>query len=284
VILGDEFSGILRVIDYNSKKTIASRSVQFANVDNMCLDVATENGKKVLYWWAGYNNFFKYSLPDLTQTNYWPVPFSGFSLLADDNLVYTTQYDFNQSFTPRRKTDMSILQSHYRTDYYTHRTLAFLDKSTHRLVEVSPYRILVYNIDTATGYASNTIEKNTSSFNIFYRDLPVSDNGQYFVAQYDGTVYDQNLNFAASIPFLNNGYIDLDFSPDGQFLYVAYQDFTFGNGALIQKFAFPSMQLASFRRFNNITPRNVEAIQDGIIFVGSGVNGFNQVLVKKLSF
>lgn len=284
VILGDEFTGTLRVLNYRTKGILASKPVQFTNADNMCLDVAVENGKQVLYWWAGYNNFYKYSLPDLTQLNFWPVPFSGFSILVDDNLVYTTQYDYNQSFSPRRKTDMSVLKAHYRLDYYTHRTLAMLDKTTHRIVEASPYRILTYNVNPITGDVTNMAERSTNTFNVFYREMPVAKNGQYFIAQYDGSVYDQNLNFIATVPFVNNGYTDVDFSPDGQFIYVAYQDFTFGNGTLIQKYTFPGMASVATRRFNNATPKSVEAVEGGVIFVGGAINGLNQVLVKKLDF
>jgi len=282
VILGDEFTGILRVVDYNTKKTKSQRSVQFTNADNMCLDVAVENGKSVLYWWAGYNNFYKFSLPELTQLNVWTVPFSGFSVLAGaGDKIFTTQYDFNQSFAVRRKSDMSVLKEHYRTDYYTHRTLAMLDKSTNRIVESSPYRIMVYNVHEATGEVSNMVEKNISTFSVFNRDMPVSKNGQYFIPQYDGSMYDQNLNLILKIPFQNNGYADIDFSPDGQFIYVAYLDFSFG-GALIQKFKFPSLEVVGSRRLNNASPRALEAIDGGVIFVGSSVNGLNQVLVKKL--
>ena len=282
VILGDEFTGTLRVINYNTKEVKANRTVQFTNTDNMCLDVAVENGKQVLYWWAGYNNFYKFSLPDLTQLNLWPVPFSGFSVLVDDEFVYTTQYDYNQSFSPRRKTDLSVVKAHYRTDYYTHRTLAMLDKQTNRIVEASAYRIMVYNVNQTTGDVTNLVERSTNTFNVFYREMPVAKNGQYFIAQYDGSVYDQNLNLVTTVPFLNNGYTDVDFSPDGQFIYAVYQDFTFGNGTLIQKFRFPSMESVASRRFNNISPRSVEAIEGGVVFVGGSVNGFNQVLVKKI--
>ncbi len=282
VILGDEFTGILRVVDYNTKKTKSQRSVQFTNADNMCLDVVVENGKSVLYWWAGYNNFYKFSLPELTQLGFWSVPFSGFSVLAGSgDKIFTTQYDYNQSFAVRRKTDMSVVKEHYRTDYYTHRTLAMLDKSTNRIVEASPYRIMVYNVDETNGEVTNFVEKNTNSFSVFNRDMPVSQNGQYFIPQYDGSVYDQNLNLIVQIPFQNNGYADVDFSADGQFIYVAYLDFSFG-GTLIQKFKFPSLEVVGSRRFNSASPRALEAVEGGVIFVGSGVNGFNQVLVKKL--
>jgi hypothetical protein len=77
--------------------------------------------------------------------------------------------------------------------------------------------------------------------------------------------------------------VDVDFSADGQFIYALYQDFTFGNGSLIQKFTFPGMQQVASRRFNTISPRTVEAVPGGVIFVGSGVNGLNQVLVKKVT-
>ncbi|MCC6281025.1 MAG: hypothetical protein IT262_10515 [Saprospiraceae bacterium] len=282
VILGDEFTGILRVVDYSTKQIKSQRSVQFTNGDNMCLDVAVENGKSVLYWWAGYNNLFKYSLPDLTQLNYWSVPFSGFSLIAGEgDRIYTTQYDFNESFAARRKTDMSVVKAHYRTDYYTHRTLLMLDKTTNRMVEASPYRIMVYNVDAATGNVTNLVEKTTNTFSVFYRDIPVSKNGQYFVPQFDGSVYDQNLNLVLQVPLLNNGYADLDFSPDGLYLYVAYLDFTFG-GTLIQKMKFPSLEVIGTRRFTSASPRVIEAVPGGVVFVGSGVNGLNQVLVKKI--
>lgn len=283
VILGDEFTGSLKVLDYQTKQVKFERTVIFTNSDNMCLDVAVENGKQVLYWWAGYGNFFKYSLPELTQLNFWAVPFSGFSVLAGNDHVYTTQYDYNQSFVARRKTDMGVVKAHYRTDYYTHRTLAYLDRGTNRIVEASPYRVLVYNVDPPTGDVSNPTEKSTSTFSVFYRDIPVSKNGQYFIPQFDGSVYDQNLNLVATIPFQNNGYTDVEFSLDDQFLYAAYQDFSIG-GTLIQKFRFPTMELVGTRRFNNVFPKTIHAIENGIMYVGSGVNGLNQVLVKKLEF
>ena len=282
VILGDEFSGTLRVLDYSTRQVKALRSVQFTNVDNMCLDVAVENGKSVLYWWAGYNNLYKYSLPDLTQLNFWSVPYSGFSILAGPgDQIFTTQYDFTQSFAVRRKSDMSAVREYYRTDYYTHRTLLMLNQSTNRILEASPYRLLVFNVDPITGNVTNTVEKTTNTFSVFYRDIPVSKNGQYFIPQYDGNVYDQNLNTVLQVPTLNNGYVDVDFSPDGQSIYVAYQDFSFG-GSLIHKYRFPSLELLGIRRFNSTFPRSLEAVSGGVIFVGSGVNGFNQVLVKKL--
>jgi len=212
------------------------------------------------------------------------VPFSGFSILVNDNLIYTTQYDYNQSFTPRRKTDMSVVKAHYRLDYYTHRTLAMLDKSTSRIVEASPYRILVYNVNPVTGDVTNMVEKSTNTFNVFYREMPVAKNGQYLIAQYDGSIYDQGLNLIATIPFVNNGYSDVDFSPDGQFIYATYQDFTVGNGTLIQKFTFPGMEVVASRRFNNASPRSVDAVEGGVIFVGGSINGLNQVLVKRLDF
>ncbi len=282
IILGDEFSGLLKVIDYNTKQVKSQRSVQFTNADNMCLDVAVENGKSVLYWWAGYNNLFKYSLPDLTQLNFWSVPFSGFSILAGEgDQIFTTQYDYTQSFTARRKTDMSVVKEHYRTDYYTHRTLLMLDKTTNRMVEASPYRLMVYNVNATNGNVTNMVEKVTNTFSVFYRDIPVSKDGQYFVPQYDGTMYDQNLNVVLQVPFVNNGYTDIDFSPDGLYLYVVYQDFSFG-GTLLQKYKFPSLEVVGTRRFTTASPRSIEAVQGGVIFVGSGVNGFNQVLVKKI--
>lgn len=282
VIIGDEFTGLLRVVDYNTKKTKAQRSVQFTNADNMCLDVVVENGKSVLYWWAGYNNFYKFSLPELTQLSSWSVPFSGFSVLAGTgDKIFTTQYDFNQSFAVRNKSDMSVVTEHYRTDYYVHRTLAMLDQSTNRIVEASPYRIMVYNVNATSGQVTNFVEKNTSTFSVFNRDIPVSKNGQYFVPQFDGSVYDQNLNLILQIPMQNNGYADVAFSPDGLFLYVAYIEFAFG-GTLIQKFKFPSMEVVGSRRLNVTSPRDLEAVDGGVIFVGSGVNSLNQVLVKKL--
>ncbi|MBL7782640.1 MAG: hypothetical protein JNM22_15540 [Saprospiraceae bacterium] len=283
VILGDDFMGTLRVVNYNTKEVVASRNVSFTSFDNMCYDIAVENGKPVLYWWAGYTNFYKYQLPDLVQLNYWPVAFSGFSIAVDDNYVYTTQYDYNQSFCARRKSDMSVVQPHYRADYYTHRTLAILDKATHYVLEVSPYRLLTYNVNPINGDVTNITEKSTNTFNLFYRDIPVSKDNQYVVPQYDGSVYDRNLNLVTSIPFMSNGYIDVDFSADGQYLYALYQDFTFGNGSLIQKFTFPGMQQVASRRFNNIAPRTLETVPGGVIFVGSGVNGLNQILVKKVT-
>ena len=282
VLVGDEFTGVLRVVDYSTKKVKAQRSVQFTNIDNMCVEVAVENGKSVLYWWAGYNNLFKYSLPDLTQLNFWSVPFSGFSMLAgEDDKIFTTQYDYNESFATRRKSDMSVVKGHYRTDYYTHRTLLMLDKTTNRIVEASPYRILVFNVNSTTGNVTNMVEKTTNSFTVFYRDIPVSDDGQYFVPQYDGVMYDQNLNTVLQVPVLNNGYVDMDFSPDGLYLYVAYTDFTFG-GSMIQKYKFPSLEVVGTRRFTSASPRAVEAVPGGVIFVGGSINGLNQVLVKKI--
>lgn len=283
IILGDEFTQTLSVVDYQTKQTLVKRSVSFTNSDNMCLDVAVENGQNVLYWWAGYNNFFKFTLPDLNQIGFWSVPFSGFSVLAGDDKIYTTQYDYNQSFTVRRKNDMSVVEAHYRTDYYTHRTLAYLDKGTNLMVEASPYRVLVYNVNSTTGSVSNLREKTTNTFSVFNRDLPVSNNGQYFIPQFDGLVYDRNLNQIGNIPLQNGGYTDAEFSQDDEYLYVLSQDFAFG-GSLITKFKFPSMDLVATKRFNNVSPRVLNITGNGVIFVGNGVNGLNKVLVKKLEF
>lgn len=284
VLVSDEFTGTLRLVDYETREIIAHRTVTFANPDNMCLDVAVENDTRVLYWWAGYNNFFKYNLPDLVQTNFWSVPYTPFSVLAGNDQVYTTQYEYYESFTARRKSDMGVVKAHQRlNDYHTHRTLAYLDKATNRIVEASPYRVMVYNVDPANGNVSNFIEKATNTFSVFGRDIPVSKNGQYFIPQFDGSVYDQNLNLVFHVPLINNGYIDVEFSSDDQFIYVAYQDFAFG-GTLIHKLQFPSMQIEGIRRFSNVSPRSLHAVPNGVVFAGSAVNGTNQVLVKKLEF
>lgn len=282
VLLGDEFTGILRLVNYTTKEVKAQRSVPFTNSDNMCFDVVVENGKQVLYWWGGYNNFFKYSLPELTQLNFWPVTFSGFSLLlGNDNQVFTTQYDYNESFTLRRLSDMSVLRGHNRTDYYAHRTLLMLDRNTNLIVEASPYRILIYNVNGITGEVSNLIENSFNSSNVFTRNIPVSKNGQYFVPRYDGIVYDRNLNPVVSIPFQNNGLADVAFSADEQFIYVAYKDFSFGT-SLIQKYTFPSMEVVGTRQLTGVSPRSIKVVSDGLLFVGNTLNGPNQILVKKI--
>jgi hypothetical protein len=288
VILGDQNAGTLQIIDYKSGTLLAKRSgVPFTSSDNMCNDVVVENGETVLYWWAGYDNLFKYKLPTLTELPRLPAFLSGFALLSiSDDVLLTAQYDFNEAVTVRRKSDFGVVRGHYRNDYFSRRSLLMLNPSSKRVLETSPYQMLIYNVNPASGTFSSVSEVNLSSFfGQFLTKTPVSRDRQYFMPLLDGKIYDQFLNEVAQLPQqFNANFVDACFAPDGTAVYGLYIDFSTGNNTRIHKFRFPSMEPLGVRNFA-ASPASIEATNDNKVMLIATIFGNGpQTLLKPLNF
>lgn len=289
VIVANDFNGSLQVVDYVQKTVRATRSgIPFAGLQNIAVTIDRRPGETPkLYWWSGQSNPAVYTLPDLFQVQtFTPSGQPPFSMVAGKNgHFFVTQYDFDNGFKTLRNSDFSLVKGYFRSNYYDHRTLLLLDADQGLMLEASPYSLRRFTVDEATGVISDELETSgNSGWPTFLHDIPATRDGQYFIPRIDGFVYDRNLNFVLQIPTASgSGFIDFAFSPDGQYVYALAND-PFVFGSLIQKFRFPSLEPVGERHLNGATPREIEAVDGGLIFIGSGVNGFSNMLIKKLNF
>ncbi len=287
VVIGDDNNGRVLVVDYLHKTVFPSRpSMPFTSLDNMAVTVGYYNGAPALFWWSGFSSPFVMSLPDLGTLKSYGASVAPFSWIVSPNGRYfTTQYDFDNGFTTRQSDDFSLVKGYYRPNYYEHRTLLLLDPVENLLVEASPYQLRSFKVDATEGTVTDIAQKGTSNFSTFLQYLPASHDGQYFIPQYDGIVYDRNLNFVAQVPIaMTAGIVDCAFSQNGQYLYALSNDFQ-AFGSILTKYNFPAMTVAAERRLLGVQARDIEATPDGdLVFVGSNVNGTNNMFIKQLHF
>lgn len=288
LIIANTGNGSLQVVDYEQKTVRATLlNVPFTGAQNIAVAVSQRPGEAPrLYWWSGYSSPLVLNLPDLVQLQSFPAsaqpPFS--LVVAPNGNFFATLYDYDNGFRTLNSSDFSLIEGYYRTNYYDHRTLLQLDADQGLLLEATSYSLRTFTVDETTGVISNEQETSgNTGWQAFLHNIPVSPDGQYFIPRLDGYIYERNLNFVQQITGPGNGFVDFAFSPDGDYVYALSND-PFAFGSLIQKFRFPGLEFVDERRLNGATARDIEATDNGLVFLGANVNGFSNLLIKKLNF
>jgi hypothetical protein len=287
VVVGDEFNGRVSLVDYETRKLLNIVPSQIQT--SAFVEFLRKNNELKLLWWGfGTANPTEYSMPTLTQSQSYNLLYAGYSMVSNptNGLLFATQYDYNNAFTVRRQDDLSIIKSYYRNDYYYQRSLALLNPSNNQILEASNSALRTYRVTSSNGNITNNLETVPFSNNNPFQYIPVSPDGNHFIPFPTGDIYNQSLNVVGKLPVPFNGqYTDITFSHDGQYIYTINNDFQFGNGTLINKWAFPSLDLSIQKRISGVTPRDIQSVADGIVLVGTvNLTGTPQTLIKKYSF
>jgi hypothetical protein len=281
----------IEVIDFVNKRVVATKSnIPLTNIDytGSCIG-RNANDELEYYYWPSNSNFFSYSLPDLTQKQAVSTSLTAFSLVSNNKgLLFTTQYDYDNSFTTRRGTDFSIVRGVYRSNYYEHRTLMMLDPATNLILESGPYSLMSYNVNSTTGTLSNIVSKSTDYYYTLPQEMVRSHDKKYIIPQRDGKIYNLSLDLYKEIPTTGNAsipYQDYAFSKDDKFVYTLSQSPFFFNASVIQKFSFPEMEFIDSKAIENVSASRLFSAPDGgIIFIGTQVNNQLQYTIKKYTF
>jgi hypothetical protein len=288
LVIGDDFFQALNVVDYKKNKVLKQLTgVPVSSLESMASYIVRKPDQSVsLFWKAGNSNSAtEFSLPNLQFKASNDAPYAVYSMAANPatGLLFTTESDYYGSLTSKDLYTFEDIVNDYTinsSDYYYRRNLHLLDPQNNVLVECNGYSLK--KIKYQNGAFSLIEEKNVA--NGGYSLFPVmisSPNRSYYIPLADGNVYDQDLNKYASVPLVGNATMDLSFSKDGQFIYALYLDFNI-NGLRVIKYSFPEMKKVSEKMLTNINPRDIEAVDDGVLLVGFNVNFTNSILIKKL--
>lgn len=284
IFMFDNGFGQMLLIDYKNYRVMSQvTQLPFGiNSVNSC-EFGVENGKPVMYVASSFGEFDVLNLPDLAVLREMFVSSNTiFSFQPNNNgLIFMHEYDYTNSFTVRRSSDLSIVKNYTRSNYYSFRDILLVDKASNRIVENSYDALSAFNVHPTTGTVSDLIS-GLSSFNGDQTyDAAKSPDGQYFIPNANGKIYrSSDLSVLGTLENLTGlSAMDYSFTPDGNHIYAVYNGFS---SSFIVKYHMPDLGREAELEISNFGPVRIQAIDDNtFVFFGRNGNNSSQLVIKK---
>ena len=247
--------------DLNDPTSVAIGFHRYQNEENL---LVTTNAQRYL----------RYRLPDLLlleETSF--SPYYTWSMLPTKNdWLFTTQNDYSTAFSIRKLSSVSsIFKSYERPNNYNNqRKLAFLNPDDLSFIEVGTYEIQRNRLNTTTGEVVTAYNKSVATQGVppFVVEIPMTRDRAYFIPNISGVVYDQNLDVKYNLPTSPNNAstIDIEFSPDGNYIYVLEHTFVGFLRSVIRKIEFPIMKEVGSVAFDEVEGRRIDHNSAGDLY------------------
>jgi hypothetical protein len=276
----------LTLFDYKNHIVIANKSIGNPNqIGYPCMTGGIEDGKRMLYLLLPFEKLYKFEIKDFIEVASVEVDVEAFSMVKNGNQLFLTHSNNTKSFSVRKVSDLSVLINYPSGNATNRRVLYVLDTATNQIAEITPTKIISFNVNKTSGQVTNvnSINIETIDQNFSVEFVPSSVDKKYFIPKIDGQVYDTNLNPITDI-ILQKLQVDHTFSFDGKFLYSVAQSATPDNStvtALIVKYNFPEMTFVSQKVLIGVVPQRIQATEDGVVFFGT-LGNYTHTVIKNI--
>jgi hypothetical protein len=277
------------LIDLNTNQIINTKTgVPLNSLGGISADIDKKSDGTYEFYWLGSNSQYRvFDLPSLELKQTVPIPTYVFTLVSNgtNDQVIVTQPSSTEGVSVHKSSNFDKLHEEFRLNYFDYRSLAILDADEGLMVETGPFSLRRFNVNPTSGVITNTETVSITSDNVLINSgTVVSADGQLFIPDQEGIIYDRNLNQVANVPtFPDEVLTDFSFSVDDQFIYCISQNISISNTTFIKKLKYPEMIIADQLSLINVRPLRVFPTDDGIYFVGSAVNNSKRYVIKKLN-
>jgi hypothetical protein len=235
--------------------------------------------------------YLRYRLPDLVlleEASFYP--YYTWSILPTKNdWLLTTQNDYSTAFSIRKLSSVSTLFKSYERpyNYYYPRKLTFLNPDDLSFIEVSGSEIQRNRLNATSGAVIAAYNKSVpiQGYNPFGFEIPMTRDRAYFIPNISGSVYDQNLDVKYTVPINTNAStIDIEFSPDGKYVYILDQPFNGFFKSVIRKIEFPNMKEVGSVAFDEVEGRRIDHNSAGdLLFICNSITNPIRFVVLKVN-